>query len=264
MDKAKGETSFDVIRRVRRDTGEKKVGHAGTLDPLATGLLLVALGRGTKLLEYLIGCDKEYEVVGRFGYVSDSYDAEGEIVEVNPGVQCTQHEIEYEISQRFAGEIDQVPPKYSALKINGKRAADVMREGGDVEMKARKIKVDEFSVLDFNWPEVRFLVKCGSGTYVRSLIHDLGDNLGCGAYVIELRRTRIDDFAQEGEVSLDEMGRRFLVRELLDEEFEGLKDGKVLLGKKVEQDGPVMAYYKDKLVGVLENVKGGIKYKKVI
>ncbi|MDP3981563.1 MAG: tRNA pseudouridine(55) synthase TruB [Chlamydiota bacterium] len=288
IDKEKGMTSFDVVRDVRRLTGEKKVGHSGTLDPLATGLLLVALGQGTKLLEYLIGCDKEYEVVARFGAVSDTYDAEGEITEVEfdadvspqgdllRGVEVDVASI---IKEQFIGEIDQVPPKYSALKVSGKRACDIVRDGGEVEMKKRRVMIYGFDVVSFDWPEASFRVRCGSGTYIRSLVHDLGQLLGCGAYVSELRRTVVGDFSIENAVtadannkieqsvlSLEDVGRKFGFLELNDVDFDGLRDGKVLLDKKVEQGVPVMAFYKGKLVGVLGNSEkeSGIKFAKVI
>jgi len=277
IDKESGVTSFDVVSDIRRLTGVKKVGHSGTLDPLATGLLLVAVGEGTKLLEFLIGCTKEYEVLGRFGFKSDTYDAEGEIKEVSSKV-LSRDEIEAAIKANFVGEIEQIPPKYSALKIGGKRAADIMREGGDVEMKARKLHIGNFEILEFEWPVVRFRVACSSGTYIRSLIHDLGELLEGGAYVEELRRSKIGDFSlvdavkidvlnknlEQNLISMENMAKSFTLCELSDADYQGLKDGKVLLGKKIEQDLPVMAFYKDKLVGVLEVIGGGVKYKKMI
>ena len=291
IDKEKGCSSFDVVRDVRRLTAVKRVGHAGTLDPLATGLLLVAVGEGTKLLEFFIGCGKEYEVVARFGAVSDTYDAEGEIKEMDKSDLFEKEDkmrgvLEDYIGKEFLGEIEQIPPKYSALKIEGKRACDILRKGGDVEMKSRQVRIDEFEVVDFNWPEVSFRVVCGSGTYIRSLIHDLGQVVGCGAYVLELRRTKVGDFdvgdasllgnlklggdevdkkVEQGLISLEEVVEKFDCWNLIDEDFEGLKDGKALLSKKIEQDGVVMAIYKGKLVGVLENAsKGGVKYRKMI
>ena len=277
IDKESGVTSFDVVRDIRRLTGVKKVGHSGTLDPLATGLLLVAVGEGTKLLEFLIGCTKEYEVLGRFGFKSDTYDAEGSIDKVSSKVLSSE-EIEAAIKTNFLGNIEQIPPKYSALKIKGKRAADIMREGGDVEMKARKLHISNFEILEFDWPVVKFRVACSSGTYIRSLIHDLGELLETGAYVEELRRSKIGDFSlsnavktsllskniEQNLISMEDLAKSFSICELSGADYEGLKDGKILLGKKIEQDVPVMAFYKDKLVGVLEYKEGGVKYKKMI
>ena len=277
IDKESGVTSFDVVRDIRRLTGVKKVGHSGTLDPLATGLLLVAVGEGTKLLEFLIGCTKEYEVLGRFGFKSDTYDAEGSIDKVSSKVLSSE-EIEAAIKANFLGNIEQIPPKYSALKIKGKRAADIMREGGDVEMKARKLHISNFEILEFDWPVVKFRVACSSGTYIRSLIHDLGELLETGAYVEELRRSKIGDFSlsdaakinllskniEQNLISMEDLAKSFNICELSGADYEGLKDGKVLLGKNIEQEVPVMAFYKDKLVGVLEYKEGGVKYKKMI
>jgi len=273
IDKETGITSFDVVYKVRRALGVKKVGHSGTLDPLATGLLLVAVGEATKLLEFLIGCDKEYEVLAQFGAVSDSYDADGVIAESDAQKKCSQAEVESFLSG-FVGAISQVPPKFSALKINGKPAYELAREGKDVEMKARNVVVEEFSVIGFDWPGVRFLVKSSAGTYVRSLVHDLGAVLGCGAYVKELRRTKIGNFniedaisvadvTEDKLISLEDMVGAFFRLDLSDSDFMGLSDGKVL-NKNVDQDGVIMGFYNGNLVGVLEVVSGGIKYKKVI
>lgn len=276
IDKEKGMTSFDVIRDIRRMIEEKKVGHSGTLDKLATGLLIVAVGQGTKLLEYLIGFDKEYEAVGRFGYVSDTFDSDGEVEKTGFSGAVSESEM-LEAMKGFVGEISQMPPKYSALKVGGKRASDIVRSGEEVELKARNIRIDAFKIVDYDWPEVRFHVNCSSGTYIRSLINDLGEKLGCGAYVGDLRRTKIGDFSVKDAVilevlnknidqrlvSMEEMAGNFSVLELSGEEFEGLKDGRVLLGKKLEHKGAVAAFYKGKVVGIVENAKGGIKFSKV-
>lgn len=199
IDKEAGMTSFDVVREVRRRFGVRKVGHGGTLDPLATGLLIVAVGGATKSLGLFLGCNKEYEVVAHFGAVSDTYDREGKISEADSAfsdsfVSFKRDDIEKVAKASFLGRISQIPPKYSALKIGGRRAADIVRSGGDVTMKPRDITIFDFKLLDFNWPEAKFRVKCSSGTYIRSLVHDLGQKLGCGAYVEELRRTKVGDF----------------------------------------------------------------------
>lgn len=197
IDKGEGLTSFDVISRIRRWTGERRVGHAGTLDPLATGLLVVAVGKATKLLKNFVGLNKEYEVKARFGAVSDTYDREGRIVATGEIKEFSQTDLAELICEKFLGEIDQIPPKYSALKINGKKAADMARKGIEFEMKPRKVKIYSFDVTDFKWPEVGFKIHCGSGTYIRSLIHDIGQELGCGAYVTQLRRGKVGNFSVE-------------------------------------------------------------------
>lgn len=277
IDKQKGMTSFDVVRDVRRATGVKRVGHAGTLDPLATGLLIVAIGEGTKLLEYLLGQDKEYLVTACFGAISDTYDAEGEIRQVSNAMMGRDN-VE-KAMKAFRGEILQVPPKYSALKIGGKRACDLVREGKEVEMKGRQVQIEKFEIESFNWPKIDFVVQCGSGTYIRSLIHDLGQVLGCGAYVEELRRTKIGTFdlykavkpaelsnnVDQSLVTLEEVAREFSSVELSSLEMEKLKDGRTLESKNIEQGSVEMAFYNEKLVGILENSPlGGVKFRRLI
>ncbi len=205
IDKEKGITSFGAVKRIRYLTKEKKVGHSGTLDPLATGLLIIALGKGTKMLEGLIGCDKEYEVIAKFGYVSNTYDAEGEIKPTSLKNRCKRSEIIEMIEEFFLGEVEQIPPIYSAKKIKGVRAYNLARQGKEVILKPKKIKINLFKIEKFSWPEVKFKIKCGSGCYVRSLIHDLGQKLKIGAYVKELRRTKIDNFSVLDACKIDEL-----------------------------------------------------------
>ncbi|MBI2634373.1 tRNA pseudouridine(55) synthase TruB [Candidatus Peregrinibacteria bacterium] len=279
IDKEEGMTSFEVVMAVRKLTGMRRVGHAGTLDKLATGLLIVAVGEATKLLEFLLGCDKTYEVAARFGAVSSTGDRDGTIVESSFDFpRKTNFEMKKIISDNFSGEILQVPPKYSALKIAGKRASDIMRSGNEVEMKPRKILIDKFRILKNDWPLVRFRVQCSAGTYIRSLISDLGEKIGCGAYVALLRRLSINDFLVSGAVkvceldknfeqellSLEKIAEKFPCTILTDKELLQLGDGKTLENKKIEHGSCSMAFNKGKLVGVVENFRGGIKFKKQI
>lgn len=287
LDKGKGMSSFAVVRAIKNLSRERSVGHAGTLDPLATGLLVLALGEGTKLLEYFIGGDKEYEVSAYFGKESDTYDAEGKIIVVNENAYFDSEEVMSAVKDNFLGKIQQIPPKYSALKVGGKRACDILRSGGEVDLKAREVEIFRFDLKEFDWPNVSFRIKCGSGTYIRSLIHDLGKILGCGAYVTELRRTKVSDFSVESAksveyfdekvdrieknmISLELVGEKFKKINLSDDEYNGLKDGGTIVNKKVEQEwfekGPVMAYYSDFLIGVLELAKDrkGLKFRKLI
>lgn len=276
VDKKKGETSFDVIRQLRRLTGEKKIGHAGTLDPLATGLLLIAVGEGTKLLEYFVGCDKEYEVEAKFGWVSDTYDAEGVLTEGIVSMDFEETSLSKIIEQDFVGDIEQVPPIYSALKVKGKKAYELARKGEEVELKSRKVKIDRFEIVDFSWPQVKFKVACSSGTYVRSLIHDLGERIGCGAYVKNLRRTVLGNFVVQDAMilkesvdvesflySLESVVNGFDRVDLSETELAELDKSGVILGKKIEQDF-IMAFYEDKLVAILENSDKGLKNRKRI
>ncbi len=213
IDKEKGWTSFDVVKKIRNLIKEKKVGHAGTLDPLATGLLLVAVGKATKKLQFFVGCDKEYEVLGYFGYISDTYDADGKI-EKKSDKKWKKKEVEKIIKEKFLGEFLQMPPIYSAIKLKGKKAYELARKGKEVKLDFRKVRVDLFEITDFNWPKVSFKISCGSGTYVRSLINDLGEKLGSGGYVEDLRRTKIGDFCVEEAVRVGKVKDEVRVLEI--------------------------------------------------
>lgn len=206
IDKPSGITSFDVIRKLRQKLGIRKMGHAGTLDPLATGLLIIGLEKATKELAAYMGLPKEYEVLIEFGKVSTTYDADGELRIMRPfgcpELRIARREELEKILQNFVGEIDQTPPPFSAKRINGQRAYDLARKGENVQLKPVKVRIDSIEILDWNWPFVSLRVKCGKGTYIRSIAHDLGQKIGCGAYVKELRRTAIGDFRVENAIKL--------------------------------------------------------------
>ncbi len=192
IDKPSGITSFDVIRRLRRERGIKKMGHAGTLDPLATGLLIIAVGKSTKRINEFMGLPKEYEVLIEFGKTSNTYDADGTLID---GILRDIPREEFERALvPFIGDIQQMPPAFSALKIKGQRAYDLARKGEKVELQARPVHIESMEILMWSWPLVRLRVKCGKGTYIRSIAHDLGNALGTGGYVKELRRTAIGEF----------------------------------------------------------------------
>lgn len=194
IDKPSGITSFDVIRQLRRKLGIQKMGHAGTLDPLATGLLIIGLGKATKELSKYMNLDKEYEVLIEFGKISTTYDADGKITGViasSAGVDRLRFEF---ILKNFVGEIQQIPPAFSAKRIKGRRAYDLARRGETVSLAAITVRVENIEILEWNWPLVRLSVRCSKGTYIRSLAHDLGQQLGCGGYVKELRRSAIGNF----------------------------------------------------------------------
>lgn len=195
IDKPSGMTSFDVIRELRKKLGIRKMGHAGTLDPLATGLLIIALGSATKRINEFMNLPKEYEVLIEFGKVSNTYDADGEITE---GTPCEVSRADFEkVLKEFLGSIQQMPPAYSAKKIKGERAYDLARKGMEVILEARPVVIHELEIVDWNLPLVRLRVACSKGTYIRSLAHDLGQKLGCGGYVKELRRTKIGEYSVE-------------------------------------------------------------------
>lgn len=206
IDKPAGITSFDVVYKVRKLLGKVKVGHTGTLDPLATGVLVLAVGQATKFIEYLVGSDKTYECKAVFGATSSTYDGDGEIVQaVEDDFALTDSQIQDVINQNFLGKIKQVPPAYSAKWVNGKRAHQLVRKGKDPHLKAQEIEVHSFKLKKLQYPEADFICNVGSGTYVRSLIHDLGQKLGCGGYVKELRRTNVADFEIENAITIDEL-----------------------------------------------------------
>lgn len=202
VDKDRGMTSFDVIRKLRKILKVKKMGHAGTLDPMATGLLIVCVQKATKLVEQFMGLEKEYTGRICFGLSTTTDDAEGEPLERGPVEQIDLDKIRNE-ADLFVGEIEQVPPVYSAIHKNGKRAYQLAREGKEVKMEARKVQVNRFDVLDFNPPEAKFLVRCSKGTYIRSLARDMGDRLESRGHLSELRRTAIGEFRVEDALTLD-------------------------------------------------------------
>jgi tRNA pseudouridine55 synthase len=199
IDKAAGPTSHDVVVRARRAFGTAAVGHLGTLDPSATGLLLLAMGAATRCIAVLQGGDKTYEATLRLGITTTSQDLDGEVIETRtPAV--TEAEIR-EKSENFVGAIAQVPPMVSALKHRGERLHAIARRGETVERAPRTVYVRRWEWLSFSLPEARFSVRCSGGTYVRTLVHDLGQALGCGAALVSLRRLRSEPFDLQRSVS---------------------------------------------------------------
>lgn len=201
-------TSFDLVNRIRsiitRTTGEKiKVGHAGTLDPLATGIMILATGKATKQIETLQSGVKEYVASLKLGATTPSFDMEHPEDAVYETAHITE-ELIHSTLDRFRGEILQVPPVYSAVKVNGKRAFDYAREGNEVQLKAKPLVIDEIEVLNFDMPRLDIRVVCSKGTYIRALARDIGEALGSGAYLTALKRTRIGDIVLEQCRTIDE------------------------------------------------------------
>lgn len=201
IDKPKGWTSFDVVAKIRgqlkRETGLKKpkVGHTGTLDPLATGLMVVVCGGYCKRAGEFSKLDKTYEVTMRLGQTSATGDAEGELTDVSDAVP-TEKDVR-EALESFKGEISQIPPIYSAIKVNGQRAYDLARKGKEVKLEPRLVTIYDMTAISYAYPEVKFTTKVSSGTYIRSLVEDIGKKLGTGAYMSDLRRTKVEDFTLE-------------------------------------------------------------------
>lgn len=194
IDKPSGWTSHDVVAKLRGLLKEKKIGHLGTLDPLATGVLVVAVGRdATKQIQHFMKLDKEYEVELELGKISDTYDAEGVVQETGFDLHSLDKKTVQSALESFWGENMQMPPAFSAKKINGKKAYELARAGKPVELKAVQVRMQGKNI-EVDFPFVRFTVEVSSGTYIRSLAHDLGQKLGCGAVLTKLRRTRVGDF----------------------------------------------------------------------
>jgi len=205
INKPSGITSHDVVDKLREITGVRKIGHAGTLDPFATGLLILAIGKEfTKKLSIFQKKDKEYIATLRLGAESDTFDRDGKIVERKVEKIPEKEEVE-EILKIFLGEIEQIPPAFSAKKIKGKKLYELARKGIKVQPKLQKVKIHEISILEYNFPYLKIKVKCSSGTYIRSLANDIGKKLGCGAYLEELVRTKIGKFSLEEAVELSKL-----------------------------------------------------------
>jgi tRNA pseudouridine55 synthase len=193
VDKPPGLTSHDVVARLRHRLRIRQIGHAGTLDPLATGLLVILVGRATKISQYLMSLDKEYEGTMEFGKVTDSHDADGEVLETHPVPAITEGELRT-VMQGFLGDQYQTPPMFSAKKIKGVPLYKLARKGQEVEREPRFIHVHAFDLLTFTLPTITFRLQCTKGTYVRTIAHDLGRKLGCGAMLAALRRTGSGQF----------------------------------------------------------------------
>jgi len=210
LDKPVGLTSHDVVQIIRRGTGIRRAGHTGTLDPRASGVLVVLIGPAVRLSEFVSASDKRYQATIRLGASSDTYDAEGVVTSApTTSFEDITEEHFNEILQQFVGEIEQVPPPFSAVKVKGRRAYDMAREGEEVELLPRIINVYSLEILEWAPPEVVIDVYCSSGTYVRSLANDLGKSLGTGAYLVGLRRTKSGRFTLRDAVPLRRLQEAF-------------------------------------------------------
>ena len=211
--KPAGWTSRDVVNRVERLTKPARAGHAGTLDPLAVGVLIVAVGSSTRLINAVQERSKEYRGTFQLGCRSDTDDNTGEITPVEFNHQPTRDEIEF-LLPRFIGEITQVPPRFSAVHVNGRRAYDLARKGQSVDLAPRQVHVSRLEILDYVWPRLELMIECGSGTYIRSIGRDLGDLLGCGAMMTDLVRTRIGPFRSEDSIRVDDLQKENITTHL--------------------------------------------------
>lgn len=203
IDKEPGFTSHDVVAKMRGICGQKKIGHTGTLDPEATGVLPVCLGNGTKLCDMLTDKEKEYVTELLLGVQTDTQDTTGQVLGKHP-VEVSESEV-YRVCESFVGDYEQVPPMYSALKVNGKKLYELARAGKEVERKARPVKILELEILECRLPVVKMRVVCSKGTYIRTLCADIGEKLGCGGTMQSLRRTGVGRFRQESAVKLGQL-----------------------------------------------------------
>jgi tRNA pseudouridine55 synthase len=277
IDKPTSWTSHDVVAKVRKAVGTKKVGHAGTLDPLATGLLVLGIESGTKLLTFLVGADKTYEATIRLGQQTISDDSESEVINsAAPGAieRIRDEDILREIA-KLTGVILQTPSSVSAIKVDGKRAYDLVRAGEQVELKSREVKISRFEMLstarDSGYLDVKVKVECSSGTYIRALARDLGNSLGVGGHITALRRTKVGHFAVTEANSIEELGELrvtelavaarelFPTIELTDSEVTDLIHGKRISGKPDINGLAAGLSASGKLVAVLESVKSDLK-----
>ncbi|MFH8250931.1 tRNA pseudouridine(55) synthase TruB [Microbacterium sp. B2969] len=269
VDKPGGMTSHDVVARARRAFGTRKIGHAGTLDPMATGLLVLGVEGATRLLTFIVGLDKTYEATIRLGAATDTDDADGVIIEERDASSLASADILAAI-EPLTGTIAQVPTRVSAIKVDGKRAYDLARQGIEVELKAREVTVARFDVLaerrDGQAVDLDVVVDCSSGTYIRALARDLGAALGVGGHLTALRRTRIGPFDVAGAASLDGLADASTLSpavvaaavlgrlDVTDDEARDLRHGKRLAGAATRLDGGRAAAIAPdgSLVGIVE------------
>ena len=269
VDKEKGKTSFDVIREIRKKYNIKKVGHIGTLDPMATGVLPVLLGEATKLSDYLMNHDKEYIAELELGIKTDTGDSEGSIIQEKSLRKIKKEEIEKAL-ESFLGENHQIPPMYSAIKINGKKIYELAREGKEIKRQARKIKIYDIKLLDIENDEsentkiIKYKVQCSKGTYIRVLCEDIAKKLGNCGYMKDLRRTKVGNFTLQDKdkiLSIEEVLKEFPNYDLKEGEYKKIING---VGINVKlTDGLIKIYNKNNFLAVGE-IKNNILKRKII
>lgn len=219
--KEKGFTSHDVVAKLRGILHMKKIGHTGTLDPEAEGVLPVVLGKATRLVDMLTEKEKTYETVLRLGIETDTQDMTGQVLKELP-VQISEEKLK-ETVESFLGEQQQIPPMYSALKVNGKKLYELAREGKTVERKARPVTFYKIQIMEKDFPLIKLEVTCSKGTYIRTLCHDIGQKLGCGGCMEELLRTRSGQFTLEDSLTLDEI-QKLMQQGKLEEHLSGIEE----------------------------------------
>ena len=273
--KPKGITSHDVVGILRRITKIKQIGHTGTLDPFAEGVLPVSIGKATRLIEYL-NDDKEYLATVQFGKNTDTYVIDGEVI-YNSDIKVTYDDV-VKALRNFEGEIMQLPPIYSAIKVNGKKLYEYARENKHVEVKPRQVFIQNIELKNFDYDNqtAEILVSCSKGTYIRSIAYDLGKMLGCGAYLSKLCRTKAGKFNLSESVKIDDLSEnieKFLINpltlldmpvlEISEVEHKKVLFGQVFENKSLQNNGLIILVYGGNISAVAENNNGTIKVKKV-
>jgi len=214
INKPSGPTSHDIVNKIRKITRVRKIGHAGTLDPFAEGILIILIGKATKLQSKFMEMNKTYVGTLKLGEISDTYDITGKTKSQKSKVKINENKIK-NILKIFLGEIKQTPPIYSAIKIKGETAYKLARKGIKPRLKPRKVKIYSIKLLEYEWPDLKIKVKCGKGTYIRSLAHDIGKKLGCGAYLQKLTRTKIGKFNIKNSIKLEKLNSFNLPKKIL-------------------------------------------------
>lgn len=275
--KPKGKTSHDVVAILRRITKVKQIGHTGTLDPFAEGVLPICIGKATRLIEYLKD-DKAYIGTVQLGKSTTTYDLEGEVVEISDKTPSLE-EIEAELNN-FRGDIEQLPPIFSAIKVKGKKLYEYARKGEEVEIQPRSVNISELELLNYDKENctLELYIKCSKGTYIRSIAHDLGKNLNCFGHLIKLVRVKAGDFLVENAIKLDELSSveevekhliypleklDYQTYELNEKELELVSHGMQIWGQNLLEEGIVILTHNSKLVAVAETNENKIKCLKV-
>lgn len=275
--KPKGKTSHDVVAILRRITKVKQIGHTGTLDPFAEGVLPICIGKATRLIEYLKD-DKAYIGTVQLGKSTTTYDLEGEVVEISDKTPSLE-EIEAELNN-FRGDIEQLPPIFSAIKVKGKKLYEYARKGEEVEIQPRSVNISELELLNYDKENrtLELYIKCSKGTYIRSIAHDLGKNLNCFGHLIKLVRVKAGDFLVENAIKLDELSsveevKKHLIYplekldyqtyELNEKELELVSHGMQIWAQNLLEEGIVILTHNSKLVAVAEANENKIKCLKV-
>ena len=272
INKPQGWTSFDVVAKTRKTFNIKKVGHTGTLDPMATGVLLVCLGRATKLMQYMVKDEKEYVAEITLGATSNTDDAEGDLTEVKDPKEPSETEL-LSVIDEFVGEIDQMPPQFSAKKIKGKKAYELARQGKVVDLKPSRVTIHSIKLMDYKWPKFKIHVHCSSGTYIRSLARDIGEKLGTGGYLSSIIRTRVGNFNLTEAVPMETMNQNSILpmskavehlpqKPLSEGEYRLLKNGRILTSTL--PDGPAIGTQRGEVMMILKVEQGRMNCEKVL